>query len=399
LTHLFLAITLLLGLAVGMARAQDESLPTVVLRQDEEHGLVLTDVEGWTLYRWDGDAPGVSNCHDTCAVAWPPLTVEGDVNTPDYLRGALGRIQRPDGSWQVTFESWPLYAFLLDVEPGDTNGEGSWAFGSPWFVVTLEAPSIADQPTISLPEPVAPPVLVVQPPSPPPAPPVPPPPPTPIPTLAPPPTPAPTATPAPAAPTLVPSPTISQPGSGSAAEGPQFGNWGPGLPPPEPESVGQPTQPGAFNAPSSAAAPGVAPVPNTFAPVPSSICGYDLRGSWWNEGRQTGGGYRPYSATVYVRQYGHWMQGVQDDGTSYYGQCVGGRLNLDVYRGAQFTGRQWGNVYGGYWGPYPAYGEPGMPYAAPAPAAAPPPVGGSGTQANFTWATWYGSGMETWTRR
>ena len=33
---------------------------------------VLTDANGMTLYTFDKDAPGVTNCYDKCAVNWPP---------------------------------------------------------------------------------------------------------------------------------------------------------------------------------------------------------------------------------------------------------------------------------------------------------------------------------------
>jgi hypothetical protein len=135
------------------------------------------------------------------------------------------------------------------------------------------------------------------------------------------------------------------------------------------------------------------------APIPSGGCQYDLRGNWLNDGRQTSGGYRAYSASVYVRQYRNWIYGQQDDGTGYYGQCIGNRLRFDVYQGYQFMGRQEGTVTGSPWiYPSPLYGDPAQPYAAPAPVAPPPPGGGAGMQASFTWNTWYGSGTETWRR-
>ena len=33
---------------------------------------VLTDAKGMTLYIYDKDTTGVSNCYDKCAVNWPP---------------------------------------------------------------------------------------------------------------------------------------------------------------------------------------------------------------------------------------------------------------------------------------------------------------------------------------
>ena len=37
---------------------------------------------------------------------------------------------------QVTYAGHPLYTFEGDQSPGDTTGQGSSAFGAPWFVVS-----------------------------------------------------------------------------------------------------------------------------------------------------------------------------------------------------------------------------------------------------------------------
>jgi hypothetical protein len=162
---------------------------------------------------------------------------------------------------------------------------------------------------------------------------------------------------------------------------------------------------GAPGAPSSASAPFAAPAPGSAAVAPYyGGCQYDLRGYWGNNGQQITGGYRPYSSSVFVRQYRSWIQAIQNDGTSYYGQCIGTRLLFDVYQGNQYVGRQSGTVSAIYWpAPMPLYA--GQTYPAPAAICAPPvcdpvpPYGGSSMQASFSWATRYGSGTETWTKR
>lgn len=173
-----------------------------------------------------------------------------------------------------------------------------------------------------------------------------------------------------------------------AQDGPQFGNWGPGMAPPDQEGPD-------LTAPSMAPG-GAYSAPAPYGPpVPFGGCSHDLRGNWWNSGRQTTGGSRSYTASVYVRQYRSWIQAQQDDGTGYYGQCVGSRLQLDIYSGYQYVGRQYGTITSGSWlTPLPLYDDWILPYAAPS---APSPVR-RGIQANFTWTTWFGSGAETWYR-
>ena len=107
-------------------------------------------------------------------------------------------------------------------------------------------------------------------------------------------------------------------GVAQAQDGPRFGNWGPGMSPPDQDAVDQPSSAAPSTAPSSsgAAAPYAAPAPNAAAPAPapgiiSSSCSYNLEGSWSNQGRRTSGSgyyyYDSYSSTVTLRQYRNWI--------------------------------------------------------------------------------------------
>jgi len=129
--------------------ASAQPAPTVVLVDRGDLGSVLSDPDGWTLYTWDGDAEGMSNCFDACADAWPPYTIDSDLVPPDDLPASLGLIDRGDGSWQVTIDNWPLYYFSQDMLPGDINGNLVNGFGATWYIMAYSPP--------------APPVVVVQP--------------------------------------------------------------------------------------------------------------------------------------------------------------------------------------------------------------------------------------------
>ena len=67
-TARLMALTLLACSAAASAAA-----PPLALRQDAKLGNILTATDGLTLYLFTKDAPGVSNCADKCAAAWPPL--------------------------------------------------------------------------------------------------------------------------------------------------------------------------------------------------------------------------------------------------------------------------------------------------------------------------------------
>ena len=96
-------------------------------------GEVLVDSEGRTLYGLTQDSDGMPTCVEACAKAWPPVTVDG-TNLPAQLDATIfSVVTRPDGSHQLEAGKWPLYRFVGDAAPGDTNGQGSDGM---FFVVT-----------------------------------------------------------------------------------------------------------------------------------------------------------------------------------------------------------------------------------------------------------------------
>ncbi|MGC0418813.1 hypothetical protein [Embleya sp. AB8] len=104
-------------------------------RTDARLGLIVTDGNGFTLYRFDQDTanPPKSNCYAECAVAWPAETTTGGVTLNGISQSAVGTVGRTDGSTQVTIAGWPVYRFAADAKPGDTNGQG---VAGTWFAVT-----------------------------------------------------------------------------------------------------------------------------------------------------------------------------------------------------------------------------------------------------------------------
>jgi predicted lipoprotein with Yx(FWY)xxD motif len=126
-----LAVALIGGAALpglvrpGAGRTLAQTTASVQIVSGGDLGPILADSRGFTLYTFDRDAPGVSNCGGRCAEVWPPLiTTDGNVAAPDGLAGALTSITRDDGSMQVTYNGAPLYTYSMDAAPGDINGEG-----------------------------------------------------------------------------------------------------------------------------------------------------------------------------------------------------------------------------------------------------------------------------------
>jgi predicted lipoprotein with Yx(FWY)xxD motif len=112
-------------------------------------GEILVSSQGRTLYLFAKDTGTTSTCTGACATAWPPLRATGQPAVGRGVNAALlGTTPRSDGGPQITYNGHPVYLFIEDQKPGDTNGEGVNAFGGSWFVlsptgsqVTAAAPS------------------------------------------------------------------------------------------------------------------------------------------------------------------------------------------------------------------------------------------------------------------
>jgi predicted lipoprotein with Yx(FWY)xxD motif len=90
---------------------------------------VFTDASGMTLYIFDKDTAGKSNCNGECAVKWPPLMAAADAKD----EGEFTVITRDDGTKMWAHEGMPLYYWYEDTKPGDTSGDG---VGGVWHLAT-----------------------------------------------------------------------------------------------------------------------------------------------------------------------------------------------------------------------------------------------------------------------
>ncbi len=104
---------------------------------------ILVDSSGETLYLFGKDAGGASQCTGACATAWPPLLANGKVQAGAGISASLlGTIKRGNGDMQVTYNGHPLYTFSGDSSSGQVNGEGSTAFGAPWYAVSTQGSAV-----------------------------------------------------------------------------------------------------------------------------------------------------------------------------------------------------------------------------------------------------------------
>ncbi|MDJ1157676.1 hypothetical protein QNA08_05455 [Chelatococcus sp. SYSU_G07232] len=83
-------------------------------------GKAYVDARGMTLYVFDRDTAGKSNCTGDCAKNWPPFTASAGAKAS----GAWSLVQRDDGSLQWAYDGKPLYTWAKDTKPGDATGDG-----------------------------------------------------------------------------------------------------------------------------------------------------------------------------------------------------------------------------------------------------------------------------------
>jgi predicted lipoprotein with Yx(FWY)xxD motif len=118
------------------------STAAIVSVRHAKLGKILVDGSGRTLYLFEKDRHGRSACSGACAKGWPPLMTHGK---PRAEHGAvprlLGTTRRASGT-QVTYAHHPLYRFAGDTRAGQTNGEGSKAFGAEWYVLATNGHKI-----------------------------------------------------------------------------------------------------------------------------------------------------------------------------------------------------------------------------------------------------------------
>jgi predicted lipoprotein with Yx(FWY)xxD motif len=117
--------------------APSGSKATLIAKNVPKMGKVVTDGQGWTLYRFDKDTKGAkkSACEqEPCLSAWPAaLVAEGTTPTLEGIDQSLvSTFKRSDGGTQLAIDGWPLYRFAKDGEAGKWRGQGN---GNVWFVI------------------------------------------------------------------------------------------------------------------------------------------------------------------------------------------------------------------------------------------------------------------------
>lgn len=102
--------------------------PAPAMMTQTSAGNMMTTPTGMTLYTFDKDAAGRSNCDGQCIQYWHPLlATQGATATAN-----MTLINRNDGRMQwATANGMPLYTYVNDKVPGDAKGNN---FHNEWHV-------------------------------------------------------------------------------------------------------------------------------------------------------------------------------------------------------------------------------------------------------------------------
>ncbi|AZM57010.1 hypothetical protein DMA15_34250 [Streptomyces sp. WAC 01529] len=136
------------GAADG-GKAKAKAAGQLAVWDSKKLGKVVTDSEGFTLYRFDKDTaqPPKSNCDAACLKAWPVVAADGAKAAPGVDASLLGEVTAADGTKQLTIDGWPMYRFAKDAKPGDAKGQG---VGGTWYAAASDgkkaAPAAAETP-------------------------------------------------------------------------------------------------------------------------------------------------------------------------------------------------------------------------------------------------------------
>ena len=126
---------IVMGLAAGSLLLASVALAgTVQTSKKDGLGTYLVDENGMTLYMFKKDTPGKSACGaaNGCLEKWPMFYIGAEWITSEVDATAFGALSRDDGKKQTTYKGSPLYYFVKDKAPGDTNGQG---LNDAWYVV------------------------------------------------------------------------------------------------------------------------------------------------------------------------------------------------------------------------------------------------------------------------
>jgi predicted lipoprotein with Yx(FWY)xxD motif len=133
------ALALALAGCSGSSSASSGPVPSatgdLLSAQKTSLGTVLVNAKGRTVYEFANDKAGVSTCTGACSANWPLVAAPASI--PSSLPGVTGAVgATASGTRQLTVAKHPVYTFVGDTKPGQTNGQNVTLNGGLWTAVS-----------------------------------------------------------------------------------------------------------------------------------------------------------------------------------------------------------------------------------------------------------------------
>jgi len=110
-----------LGLVISAGAARADSHGNKFVHSRSFNGQIYVMYrDHMSLYTYDKDEAGKSNCYDECAENWMPALLDAGTDLGENYT----LIKRADGKMQAAFRQKPLYLYFKDQKPGDILGDG-----------------------------------------------------------------------------------------------------------------------------------------------------------------------------------------------------------------------------------------------------------------------------------
>ena len=139
------ASTATIGSSATATSSSSSAYTVNVVSTNAKLGSYLVSSTGLTLYYFAPDtvgtasSPPVSACTtaEACLSVWPvfytpQISVPPGLNASDF-----STFTRSDGSNQTAYMGHPLYTYVGDTSPGQTNGQDIDVNGGYWYVATV----------------------------------------------------------------------------------------------------------------------------------------------------------------------------------------------------------------------------------------------------------------------
>ncbi|MDM8346215.1 hypothetical protein P8H26_12525 [Pseudochrobactrum sp. sp1633] len=111
-----------------MQHAMDNMAGGLGKMSDTASGKVLTTAAGLTLYTFDKDSGGMSNCDASCLKIWPAYHASAKVKAVM----PWSKVKASDGKEMWAYNGKPVYTYIKDKKAGDVEGDG---VGGNWHVI------------------------------------------------------------------------------------------------------------------------------------------------------------------------------------------------------------------------------------------------------------------------